>query len=82
MAPHHQLGEAARPYAQVRFNLKIKIYGHHSKVSLVIFSVRDLDEKTLEKKISICREYLRILDVIDAGISHNIGITAWWTLFF
>ena len=45
-------------------------------------SVRDLDEKTLEKKISICREYLRILDVIDAGISHNIGITAWWTMFF
>jgi len=38
---------------------------------------KDLDEKTLEKKISICREYLRILDVIDAGISHNIGITAW-----
>ena len=36
VAPHHQLGEAARPYAQVRFRLKIKIYGHHSMVSLVI----------------------------------------------
>jgi len=38
---------------------------------------KDLDEKTLERKISLCREYLRVLDVIDAGISHNIGITAW-----
>ena len=42
-----------------------------------LFPFRDLDEKTLERKISLCREYLGVLDVIDAGISHNIGITAW-----
>jgi hypothetical protein len=38
---------------------------------------KDLDEKTLERKIALCHEYLGVLDVIDAGISHNIGITAW-----
>ena len=73
MAPHHKLGTATRPYAQVR----MLWFDHWT--SIILF-VRDLDEKTLERKISLCREYLGVLDVIDAGISHNIGITAWWEI--
>ena len=75
MAPHHKLGTATRPYAQVR-----RLWFDHW-TSIILF-IRDLDEKTLERKISLCREYLGVLDVIDAGISHNIGITAWWEDFF
>ena len=75
MAPHHKLGTATRPYAQVR-----RLWFDHW-TSIILF-IRDLDEKTLERKISLCREYLGVLDVIDAGISHNIGITAWSEDFF
>ena len=50
----------------------------HNVKNYKLSPFRDLDEKTLERKISLCREYLSVLDVIDAGISHNIGITAWW----
>eukprot|EP00092_Neocalanus_flemingeri_P001422 GFUD01001518.1.p1 GENE.GFUD01001518.1~~GFUD01001518.1.p1 ORF type:complete len:523 (+),score=123.72 GFUD01001518.1:307-1875(+) len=36
-----------------------------------------LSEDILERKMKYAREYLDALDVVDAGISHNRGITLW-----
>ena len=36
-----------------------------------------LSEDILERKMKYAREYLAALDVVDAGISHNRGITLW-----
>ena len=33
-----------------------------------------LSAKRIENKEKYCREYLSVLDIIDAGISHNRGI--------
>merc|ERR1712080_750863 len=41
------------------------------------FMYKDLPDQTVERKLSLCREYLAVLDTVDGGISHNIGITAW-----
>ena len=36
-----------------------------------------LSEDILERKMKYAREYLAALDIVDAGISHNRGITIW-----
>jgi len=36
-----------------------------------------LSEDILERKMKYAREYLEALDIVDAGISHNRGITLW-----
>ena len=36
-----------------------------------------ISEARLIKKVRYCREYLAVLDTIDAGISHNRGRTLW-----
>ena len=36
-----------------------------------------LDEDTLERKLVYAKEYLAALDIVDAGLSHNRGMTMW-----
>ena len=52
--------------------LLINLYGRKSG-----YLNHQLTSERLQRKVGFCRDYLRVLDVVDAGISHNRGRTLW-----
>ena len=54
--------------------LLLNIYGRQKG-----FQYPLLDPDLVEEKLNFCKDYLKALDVIDPGISHNRGRTLWET---
>merc|ERR1711860_126814 len=41
------------------------------------FGYAEIPRKIVEEKVEMCEDYLKALDIVDTGISHNRGITLW-----